>query len=128
MLMTFSRERYMHRTLGLIKKHTIRADPKCRWREGMTAHMWMHSPRNVKKNPFQFATAIVSCVLPIEISKENHTIKIGNESIGNDSWASLDQVAKNDGFDNAVEFFDWFGEFTGRIIFWRDLKPFPEVQ
>lgn len=122
MLMTFSKSIYMERILSGVKIHTIRADPHKRWKAGMTAHMWMHSPRTVSKNPFQFAEAEVSYVVAIYISKENHSIKIGGDSIGSDDWEALEKVAHNDGFDSAADFFEWFGEFEGRLIFWKDLR------
>lgn len=130
MLMTFSRERYMERILAGVKVHTIREDKGHRWRVGMTAHMWMHNPRNKSMNPFQFATAEVSDIAQIWITKS------GSE--GKTSWgvfvngqklhsAQIDKLAKADGFDSGWEFLDWFGEFTGRLIYWKKLKPFPET-
>lgn len=32
------------------------------------------------------------------------------------------RIATNDGFDDAQEFFDWFGEFEGKLILWENLK------
>ena len=130
MLMTFSKERYMERIFSGVKKHTIRNDPGKRWRVGMTAHMWMHSPRNVKKNPFQFAEAIVSFVKEIEIGKTERDglvtwhVKIDGRKI---PASDVDALAIADGFDNAWEFFDWFGEFRGRLIFW-DAATFKRVE
>ena len=121
MLVTFSKERYMERIISGVKKHTIRNDPGKRWRQGMTAHMWMHSPRNVKKNPFQFAEAIISYVAEIDIRKIQHDagitwrVQINGEDL---SPQGIEALAIADGFDNAWEFIDWFGEFHGRLIFW----------
>lgn len=122
MLMTFSKERYMQRILSGVKIHTIREDTRNRWKVGMTAHMWLHSPRNVSKNPYQFATATIAYIYSIQISEKNQTIKIGSEVIDAENVEDLTRIAVNDGFDSAADFFAWFGEFTGRLIFWKDLR------
>lgn len=125
MLMTFSKEQYMERINAGIKIHTIRTDEHKRWRVGMKAHMWMHSPRTPKKNPFQFGESIVSEIKDIEIHKR--------DSIGSTHWtveidgialhsAQVEALAKADGFDTGWEFLDWFGEFEGRLIFWKDYR------
>ena len=100
MLMTFSKEQYMERINAGIKIHTIRTDEHKRWRVGMKAHMWMHSPRTPKKNPFQFGESIVSEIKDIEIHKR--------DSIGSTHWtveidgialhsAQVEALAKADG-------------------------------
>lgn len=125
MILAFSKERYMERILSGVKIHTIRKDPQQRWRVGMTCHMWMHSPRNVSKNPFQFAEAEVSEVKQIEIIKDEiktHVswfVEVDSKSLTFDEVQSL---AIADGFDSAEEFIDWFGEFSGRLIFFKNLR------
>ncbi len=124
MLMTFSKPVYMERILSGVKIHTIRTDTHKRWRVGMTAHMWMHSPRNVSKNPFPFAEADVYDVCDITISKARGMVEIiPPPKIAYAPSLDVSAVAINDGFNNAEQFFEWFGEFKGRIIFWENLRP-----
>lgn len=125
MLMTFSEPVYMDRILSGIKIHTIRADRGMRWKVGMKAHMWTHSPRNVSKGPFQFAEAEISDIKKIEISK-TVTATGGTWSVyidgGRLSSSEIDALAKADGFDSAWLFIDWFQNFEGRLIFWKNLR------
>ena len=108
-----------------IKIHTIRKDTARRWKVGMTAHMWMHSPRNINKHPFQFAEAIVSKICDININKhETETgatwlVHIDGRKL---SGREIDALAKSDGFDSGWQFMDWFQQFDGRLIFWTDLR------
>lgn len=122
MLLTFSNEKFMHRIIAGVKIWTIRADGGNRWRPGRSIQLWMHSPRNVKKNPFQFGTALAERVVPIKISKEKWQVQILLENAKH--WQTMDftRIATNDGFDDAQEFFDWFGEFEGKLIMWGKLK------
>lgn len=125
MLMTFSKPIYMERIISGVKIHTIRKDPHKRWRVGMKAHMWMHSPRTPSKNPFQFAESEVTRVLPIEIKKKvkihltTYTVWVNRKKL---NGAQIAELAKADGFDDMWSFLDWFGEFSGRLIYWGDLK------
>lgn len=121
MLMTFSVPKFKDRIWDEIKIHSIREDKHKRWKVGMKIHMWMHSPRNVSKNPFQFAEAEVLDVYPIKISKLHRTITVEG-TLTQEIAAAPEIIAKNDGFDSADEFFDWFGEFSGRLIFWKNLR------
>ena len=51
MLLTFSEPKFEKRLLDNFKGSTFREDKKNRWKVGMTAHLWMHNPRNVKLKP-----------------------------------------------------------------------------
>ncbi len=122
MLLTFSNEKFMRRIIDGTKIWTIRADRGNRWKPGRSIQLWMHSPRNVRKNPFQFGTATAARVVQIKISKENWHVLILLENAK--AWQKMDftRIATNDGFDDAQEFFDWFGEFEGKLILWENLK------
>lgn len=125
MLMTFSKERYMERILSGVKIHTVRADPHNRWKKGMTAQMWMHSPRNVSKNPFQFAVAPIIDVLPIKISKNDEQVLLfyPGWQMSGPMPVNAEEFARCDGFDTAEDMFEWFGQFTGKIIYWGKVEP-----
>lgn len=119
----------MHRIISGVKIHTIRADKGKRWRVGMTAQMWMHSPRNVAKNPFQFGTAEIDRIIGVKISKAQHCAWFMFEK--SKYWHPCDftRLAVNDGFDDAGEFFEWFGEFEGRLIIWKNFVSYnPELR
>ena len=110
------------------KLHTIRADPKTRWKEGNDIHMVIN---NRTKDRFQFAPVLkVKKVQRIEIDyslgKEFPIVVIDgthfyNPKIGINK--GVQELAFNDGFESIEAFFDWFKEdFEGKIIHWTDLK------
>lgn len=118
MILTFSKESFKDKILSGSKIHTIRADKKNRWKPGMKIHFWMHNPRNVKKNPYQFAEGICNLVLPISIYPSENRFEIGEQ--GGFKWMnSLNELAVNDGFEDWKEMKTLFtNEFHGRIIYW----------
>jgi hypothetical protein len=107
-----------------IKIHTIRADPKNRWKVGSLIHFVI---RNRTPQRFQFAP-----VLPV---KAIQSVKIlwyrgkplvwidhncfYNQLIGIDN--GILALANNDGFDTVEDFFTYFNEdFNGKIIHWTE--------
>lgn len=104
------------------KFHTIRADPKDRWKVGNNIHMVIN---NRTKDRFQFAL-VVKCkrVQEIEIIQSEYIndckVKVDGRLL---SLEDMQQLAWNDGFSSLVEFWMWFKEdFKGKIIHWTDLK------
>ena len=108
----------------LPKIHTIRHDPKGRWKIGDKIH-FIINPR--AKNRFQFAPILdVKAVQKIEIFHD--ILKIGKPYIQIDKTVLISQndilqFAQNDGFDCVEDFFAYFSkDFTGVIIHWTDKK------
>lgn len=130
MLLTFSKDRFVYLISAEVKIHSIREDKGSRWKEGMKIHMWRGNPRNVKSSPYEFNTDHV-CVSTQKIFIHPDfgpsgglysVVKIdGRQIVGNE----LEELAKNDGFSSARQFFLWFkktGDFTGKIIHWTNHK------
>ncbi|MDX3913795.1 MAG: hypothetical protein QHC79_09665 [Pseudosphingobacterium sp.] len=123
------------------KVHTIRHDPKDRWKTGNLIHPVIN---NRSSNRFQFAPAI-PCVSTQKIEVEwcdsgnllgryarvyvDSTRYLGVFEEKENRWQStfnrdsLDTLAINDGFDSVKDFFAYFNQnFEGKIIHWTDLK------
>jgi hypothetical protein len=125
MLLTFSKERYMERILSGVKIHTIRRDTERRWVPGVQIDMMLANP---DIEGVVFAHAIVSEVKGINISKQDGLVGIATKDAG--EIINFETIPKElcgplaiaDGFDTVDEFFDHFGEFEGRLIFWKNLR------
>lgn len=48
MLLTYTFPDFPDKIKSGIKRHTFRADPKKRWRKGMSIQHWFGSPRNIR--------------------------------------------------------------------------------
>ena len=132
------------------KIHTIRRDKKDRWKVGSDIHFVIN---NRTKHRFQFAPILkCQKVQRIFIGKDTKSIKeripykdkirfdvfieeqlVGWALIGLDAdgkmkyeleYSSIvESLAKNDGFDSMLSFFNWFSEdFEGKIIHWTDFS------
>lgn len=106
------------------KLHTIRHDPKDRWKPGMKIHFVIN---NRTKDRFQFAPLIkVQSVQEIEIEQWDSVYDHGIEIYLDGKTITIEQleiIAINDGFtsiDDFLKFFD--GYFVGKIIHWTNLK------
>jgi hypothetical protein len=128
----------LHKAPATLSKkiHTIRADPKDRWKPGNKIHM-VTGNRTPKR--FQFAP-VLECVSTQEIeikwtSSPYHKICFGlfiegglyGTAYGQDKITDVDKtiydLAINDGFDSLDDFFQFFDEdFTGKIIHWTGHK------
>lgn len=124
------------------KLHTLRTDPKNRWKADMPIHFVIH---NRTKNRFQFAP-ITKCVSvqkvvikwnclnesfysPLDsMNKVKHILLDGNSvslQIDNKrlNIGEISNLATNDGFPSLEAFFDYFNtDFEGKIIHWTDRK------
>lgn len=118
------------------KIHTIRADPKNRWKTGNKIHFVIH---NRTPNRFQFAP-IAECVSIQEVaimtgnngSREECLIYIDNDLFADfsiDAYEAhydynktgAEQLAINEGFSDLSCFVDYFAPgFRGKIIHWTD--------
>jgi hypothetical protein len=123
MILTFSKPEFEQLIKDEIKIHTIRKDAGNRWKVGMKIHFWMGNPRNVKRNPkpYSFATGTVYRIEPIEIYPDENCVVIGGVEFT--SFSALNHIAINDGFESWAKMKKFFSEnFTGRLIFWKDLE------
>jgi hypothetical protein len=105
------------------KLHTIREDIHDRWHEGSLIHPVVF---NRSKNQFQFApTLVCKLVQEIEITHWHgidgyRTVLVGDRILNE---TEIEVLAKNDGFNSVVDFFDWFShDYTGKIIHWTNHK------
>ena len=125
---------------NISKLHTIREDPKDRWKVGNKIDFFI----NVRtKKMFRFAPVLpVVSTQKVEITWIGFSnLKSNGDSIYNiyrplvrvdgKNICTVDyihnermlQLAQNDGFDTIDDFFAYFNEdFTGKIIHWTDLK------
>ena len=106
------------------KKHTIREDKHGRWKAGRVIHF----ATGVRTKFYeQFNECKCKSVQTISIDYDyikpiGHCVSvfIDDRSLSPDEIRIL---AKNDGFEDTSEFFDWFSkDFKGKIIHWTDLK------
>lgn len=121
----FTNNKAIHKNLFVKPKfHTLRTDPKNRWKAGMPIHFVIH---NRTKRRFQFAP-ITKCVSVqkiqiIRISDKNkvHSPVLIDNVVMNIS--TVLNIATNDGFPSLEAFFDYFNtDFEGKIIHWTDRR------
>ena len=112
------------------KIHTIREDPKDRWKKGNKIDFFINVR---KKDMFRFAP-----VLPVvstqkvqiiyydkteaewEFPHLKYAVRIDNRRLEPNEIKTL---AENDGFDTIDDFLAYFNDdFKGKIIHWTDLK------
>ena len=122
MLLTFSKDQFVEKILTGDKIHSIREDKNNRWKIGMKIHFWRGNPRNVKSNPYEFATSVVKDIQRIEIEPSINWVSLtgGYSCFGPDG---LEIIAKNDGFSSWAEMKKFFPEpFVGKLIWWEQIK------
>lgn len=106
-----------------IKIHTIRHDKPNRWKPGMLIHF----AKGVRtKNYINFQMGQCFSMQKIEIKYflhglgENVTVSIDGRKL---QQSEVETLARNDGFDSFVDFFNWFNQdFEGKIIHWTDFR------
>lgn len=122
-----------------IKKHSLRRDPKNRWKPGLKIQ---HAHGVRTKDYMQFFKGECKSIQLIKIEKNDGVLKdddyvyrevikgvefimgfkvtVDNKVLSHETIAIL---ATNDGFDSITDFFDWFWDgFDGKIIHFTDLK------
>lgn len=132
MILTYSLDRFVDMIRRGSKIHTIRADHKRRWKPGMSIQHWRGNPRNVRQQPYQFATG--QCVSVQEVSMILYNIEYDEHDFGyfvrvdgrQLSKSEIETLAINDGL-SVAEFKDWFfppgiTEYHGRIIHFTTKK------
>jgi hypothetical protein len=110
------------------KIHTIREDKKERWKAGTKIDFFINCRQ---KDMFRFAP-----VLPVVSVQKVHIMHHQERLFFARSYPAdiyVDEIklevhevpefAKNDGFETAAAFFEYFNEdFTGKLIHWTDYK------
>lgn len=127
------KEKFVPLILNGSKIHTIRQDEYDRWGSGMTIH-FATGIRTKQYNCFKISECVSTQKIHI-IWQEN------NKGMGNHSWSVkvlidgrdvtndselIDELVKNDGFNNRKEFFEWESwnrkTFTGKILHWTNKR------
>lgn len=146
MILTFSKERFVHDIKNGTKIHTIREDRTGRWKPGMKIHFWKGNPRNRAGHPYPFpqnravphGETVVKSIQKIQIHHVPAPMKISGPLQFNEtslevhvdgralSAMDLIQLVENDGL-LIRSFVSWFvplpgDQFEGKIIHWTDLK------
>lgn len=102
------------------KIHTIRKDPKKRWKEGQLIHFCIY-PRS--KNRFQFSP-VIPCKSTQNICIYHH--QDGVEVVVDGrclDHIEVELLSRNDGFKDSEDFFNWFDhDIDETIIHWTDFK------
>jgi len=125
------KERFKDLILSGSKIHTIREDSTDRWHKGMKIH-FATGIRTRKYNCFKEGECI-------NTQKIEFIWRHNNKGFSNESWQVMvfidnenvtnkgdiiDELAKNDGFKDRKEFFEWEAwfkkDFTGKIIHWTN--------
>lgn len=126
MILTFSKQQFVDRIISGVKRHTIREDKTNRWKPGMKIHFWKGNPRNVKLNPYFFATGIVNETLKVNIYPNENNIYFPVLRVSVTKIESLNRFAISDGFDSWDEMKTWFkDDFKGKIIYFKNVEVLP---
>lgn len=112
------------------KLHTIRSGK--RWNPGMKIHYKIWTGKPYKSKTFNFFESECISVQDIEITHKKEDVasdgvavltKILVDGRSIHKLSEVEQLAKNDGFDNITDFLNYFREdFSGQIIHWTNLK------
>jgi hypothetical protein len=124
------KERFKQPILDGIKIHTIREDKANKWSSEYYIH-FATGVRTKKFNMFKVAPCVSVQKIDIEwmtIGTINRaSVKIDNICVGcytnRYPFGLCYFIAKNDGFDNVHEFFQFFNkDFHGKIIHWTNCR------
>jgi hypothetical protein len=126
MILTFCDDKFEDLILQGKKLYTLRKSD--RYKPGQILQLWRNNPRNVTKNPYQFATAVCTAVDEMElIPEENKVIHISSTQRGcNEKYElkDLNFFAQCDGFDSWSEMKEFFPERYVRYRIWfENVKP-----
>lgn len=127
MILSFSREVFKERILSGVKKTSIRADVRRRWKMQNKIHFWLGNPRNVAHNPHEFAFSYVEQIDEVEIVPNGvicdgvlDVFVNGREVQGEELKAFITK----EGFDSEEDFKSFFKErFRGVLITWACIRP-----
>jgi len=117
MILSFNK-RFTPKIKSGTKIHTIRSDPKNRWKPGRLIHF----ATGVRtKNYDNFKKDMCLSTQKIEFKYVMYDDKIPVVLIDRVVLATfeVERLAINDGFDTVQGLYDWFdSDFTGKIIHW----------
>lgn len=128
MLLTYSVPSFVEDIKNGVKIHSIRLDPKNRWKAGMTIHQWKGNPRNVKNNPYHFQNDVCKSVQRISIYWTFNTLDIIIDKEHYLKDYKMEELIHNDGFETIEHFIKFFfgskssGTWHGNLIHWTDKK------
>jgi hypothetical protein len=130
MLLTYSIESFVEDIKNGVKIHSMRADPKNRWKAGMTIQHWKDNPRNVKNNPYHFKNDVCVSVQKVTMVYIDNPIYPHSVIVSIDlnslSWKEIEELMKNDGFKSEYDFINFFfkesEKWEGNLIHWTDKK------
>lgn len=122
MILTFSKPEFERKILEGTKIHTLREDPKNRWRYGLSIQFYLGNPRNGGRCFLDLGNPHIT-IQPVEItqcSKGGIVVFVENRALNKSEVA---QLALNDGFESMESFRDYFlagktGSWIGKIISW----------
>jgi hypothetical protein len=130
MILSYSRDSFVADIKAGRKIHTLREDPKKRWRPGMAIHHWRGNPRNVKSNPYEFLIGECKGVQEVEIIRCDFPFYSHGCRVWVDKrelrYDEISVLIISDGLQHD-EFIKWFlpGDtrtWTGRIIHFTEYK------
>lgn len=111
-----------------VKKHTIREDKTDRLSGGATLHLSTGvRTKNYRCFKKMLCTGTQRIIIRYnndgyhdDYSYQNVIVWIDGREL---SYREMDELAKNDGFENQNDFFKWFkSDFRGKIIHWTKLR------
>ncbi len=115
----------------LPKKHSIRNDWNGRWRPGLPIHYYIYPRTANMLNFFPVKPCISTQSIEIKRASGHRAIAYAPNGKSLDVLIDgrrlfvheIDLLAMNDGFDDALDFFRYFGQnYKGKIIHWTYLK------
>lgn len=136
MILSFKNQ-FVKKIIRRSKIHTIRLDQHNRWKPGNKIHF---ATGIRTKNYNQFKSGICKSIQTIEIKHRggkylcldfdnetgvwiNGKLKFAITGIIHEGTDFMNLLAKNDGFKNYYEFFEWFNkDFKGKIIHWTNFN------
>ena len=117
------KEQFIVKIFNGTKIHTIREDKHNRWKAGNKIH-FATGVRTKQYKEFMRGKCISVQEFKIVPPKDNNSLRtylIDGKEL--QPISDIVKLSKNDGFDKASEFVNWFGDnFTGKIIHWTYFK------
>jgi hypothetical protein len=123
---------FPEKVMGDIKIHSMRSDPKRRWKKGKLIH---HATG--VRTPKYHCFLQNECTGTQETEIKHYYWKgnkvstdviidgrlVYHKGIIVSDPETIEQLAKNDGFDSVEDFFKWFdSDFSGVIVHWTDFR------
>ena len=111
--------RFIGKILSGTKIHTIRADVNDQWKQGREIQ-FATGVRTKFYEQFKYGVCVSVQKIKIEYCGIVQVIYVDGKKLG---IYGLSRLARNDGFNNLDDFFEWFNkDFTGKIIHWTGFR------